>query len=89
MDYGWWSPKQTEHGYYVWKTASGEEVYVTLVTPTLEHGTEWKDIEYVGEVKTFVRRIPGTIDQGQRFNIFAGDWAAPMEEMMELDLSDL
>ena len=55
--YGWWSDQQREllGGYVTYADASGNECFVTQVTPDLEHRTKFDDIKLVGEVKDFVR----------------------------------
>ena len=51
--YGWRSEKQFQaagHGFIYQHHRFGVDVDVTLVTPTMSHGTTWDDIKFVGRV---------------------------------------
>lgn len=37
-------------GHVVYKNKNGEEIICTCVCPTMEHGLEWEDVEYMGKV---------------------------------------
>lgn len=63
MKYGWWSQSQSKFGYCIYSTLSGKEVKVSMVSDTINHNTKLNDIKCVGEVETFIRRIPGLLDK--------------------------
>ena len=56
--HGWYSAKQSKlAGEIVYTTPDGSEVVLTEVSPTKDYPSEWDDVEYVGPVVSFVRRL--------------------------------
>lgn len=59
VKHGWYSDKQLKctGKLFIYKDLKGNQVKLTMVSNTLEHGCKYDDITYVGEVKDFVRKI--------------------------------
>ena len=61
VKHGWYSDKQLKWTgkLFIYKDLKGNQVELTMVSNTLEHGCKYDDITYVGKVKDFVRKIDG------------------------------
>jgi hypothetical protein len=57
--YGWYSPKQAKRGGRVLYSLpdSPSTQIVTHITRTPDHGTEFDDIRFLGEVGEFIERL--------------------------------
>ena len=57
--YGWYSNKQfkTTKTFYIYKNMEGIEIHVTVVSNTQDHKCKFDDMNFVGKVKEFVKKI--------------------------------
>jgi len=63
MLFGWYSERQARiGGYQVWRTPSGAAVRCSMLSPTAEHDTIWKDMVPRGEVVEMVSTELYTLD---------------------------
>lgn len=50
--HGWYSAKADElFGHSIWLDMKNQEVKVTVISPTDDHGCNWDDIIYVGKLR--------------------------------------
>lgn len=56
MKHGWFSALQYQFGSSFYLRSDGQEVEVTHVSDTLDHGCMWVDMVYVGLVEKYLRK---------------------------------
>lgn len=50
--HGWYSAKADKlSGHSIWLDMKNQEVKVTVISPTDDHGCKWDDIIYVGKLR--------------------------------------
>lgn len=50
------NPEKKKAGVYkIYLNDRGEEIRASMVSPTMEHGCRWDDMEYLGEVFKYLR----------------------------------
>lgn len=56
--HAWYSQKQSlTCGVVIYANAEGRLIQATSITNDQDHHTGWDDIQYMGEVETFVERL--------------------------------
>lgn len=56
--FGFYSVKQAKmSGVYLYSTDDGKEVEITHISTSMEHGTKWDDIAFVGKVVDLIRKV--------------------------------